>query len=211
MAWTFTTLKASIQDYLETTEETFVAELPLIIVRAEERILKSVQLPNFRRNVTGSITANQEYLNTPDDFLASYSLALDNSGYEYLLNKDVNFIRESFPSPTATGTPTHYAVFDDDTYILGPTPDLSYAMELHYFYYPQSIVTAGTSWLGDNFDSVLLYGALIEAHIFMKGEADVYQNYTARYNEAMTLLKQLSEGKNRQDMYRTQQARYEVK
>ncbi len=193
---------------------TSTEQVNTFIDQAEQKVFNSVQILNLRKNVTGSLTASNQYLKTPSDWLSNFSLAVIDSttgAYSYLLNKDVNFIRESFPSPTATGTPTHYAVFDDDTYILGPTPDLSYAMELHYFYYPQSIVTAGTSWLGDNFDSVLLYGALIEAHIFMKGEADVYQNYTARYNEAMTLLKQLSEGKNRQDMYRTQQARYEVK
>jgi len=193
---------------------TSTEQVNTFIDQAEQKVFNSVQILNLRKNVTGSLTASNQYLKTPSDWLSNFSLAVIDSttgAYSYLLNKDVNFIRESFPSPTATGTPTHYAVFDDNTYILGPTPDLSYAMELHYFYYPQSIVTAGTSWLGDNFDSVLLYGALIEAHIFMKGEADVYQNYTARYNEAMTLLKQLSEGKNRQDMYRTQQARYEVK
>jgi len=189
---------------------TSTEQVNTFIDQAEQKVFNSVQILNLRKNVTGSLTASNQYLKTPSDWLSNFSLAVIDSttgAYSYLLNKDVNFIRESFPSPTATGTPTHYAVFDDDTYILGPTPDLSYAMELHYFYYPQSIVTAGTSWLGDNFDSVLLYGALIEAHIFMKGEADVYQNYTARYNEAMTLLKQLSEGKNRQDMYRTQQER----
>ena len=193
---------------------TSTEQVNTFIDQAEQKVFNSVQILNLRKNVTGSLTASNQYLKTPSDWLSNFSLAVIDSttgAYSYLLNKDVNFIRESLPSPTATGTPTHYAVFDDNTYILGPTPDLSYAMELHYFYYPQSIVTAGTSWLGDNFDSVLLYGALIEAHIFMKGEADVYQNYTARYNEAMTLLKQLSEGKNRQDMYRTQQARYGVK
>ena len=122
-----------------------------------------------------------------------------------------SFIREAFPYPATTGKPTHYAYFDEDSYILGPTPDAAYTVELHYFYYPQSIVDAGTSWLGDNFDSVLLYGSLLEAYTFMKGEPDVIQNYTARYNESLAMLKQLSEGKNRQDMYRTPQARYPVK
>ena len=211
MSMTYAQLTANIQDICENT---FTSDqLALFVQQTEQFIYNAVQIPSLRKNVTGTATSGTQYLSVPTDFLYVYSLAVidSSSNYHYLLNKDVNFIRESFPSPTATGTPTHYAVFDDDTYILGPTPDLSYAMELHYFYYPQSIVTAGTSWLGDNFDSVLLYGALIEAHIFMKGEADVYQSYTARYNEAMTLLKQLSEGKNRQDMYRTQQARYEVK
>ena len=147
---------------------TSTEQVNTFIDQAEQKVFNSVQILNLRKNVTGSLTASNQYLKTPSDWLSNFSLAVIDSttgAYSYLLNKDVNFIRESFPSPTATGTPTHYAVFDDDTYILGPTPDLSYAMELHYFYYPQSIVTAGTSWLGDNFDSVLLYGALIEAHI----------------------------------------------
>ena len=137
---------------------------------------------------------------------------IDSTGvYSYLLNKDVNFIRESFPDPTATGKPTHYALFDQDSYILGPTPDQSYTTELHYFFYPQSIVTADTSWLGDNYDSVLLYGSLLEAQVFMKGESDVFNAYKEKYGEALSGLKQLSEGKNRQDMYRNEQARYPVR
>jgi hypothetical protein len=132
-------------------------------------------------------------------------------GYEYLLNKDVNYIREAFPFPTTTGKPTHYSYFDETSYLIGPTPNADYVMELHYFFYPPSIVTAGSSWLGDNFDSVLLYGSLLEAYTFMKGEKDVIDNYVARYNEALMLLKQLSEGKNRQDMYRTQQIRVPVR
>jgi hypothetical protein len=137
---------------------------------------------------------------------------IDASGnYSYLLNKDVNFIRESFPNPSDTGIPTHYSYFDENSYILGPTPDANYVVELHYFYYPPSIVTAGTSWVGDNFDSVLLYGSLLEAYTFMKGEQDVMANYQKRYDEAMVMLKQLGEGKNRQDMYRTQQTRYPVR
>jgi hypothetical protein len=130
--------------------------------------------------------------------------------YEYLLNKDVSFIRQSFPNPNEEGLPYCYAYFDENSYILGPTPDANYSVELHYFYYPPSIVTAGTSWLGDNFDSVLLYGALIEAYIFMKGEQDINAEYQKRYNEAMGLLKQLGEGKNRQDMYRSGQIRLPV-
>ena len=211
MAFTYTTLKQTIQDYLETTETTFVSNLPNIITQAEERILKEIQLPDFRKNVTGSLSADNEYLSTPTDYLAIYSLAVDNSGYEYLLNKDVNFIRESFPDPTATGVPTHYAIFDDTSFILGPTPNSNYAMELHYFYYPQSIVDAGTSYLGDDFDSVLLYGSLMEAATFMKAEADVIGEYQKRYDEALGLIKMLGDAKNRQDMYRTPQVRYPVK
>ncbi len=149
----------------------------------------------------------------PTDWLANFSLAvIDGSGnYSFLLNKDVSFIRESFPNPSVTGLPTHYAYFDENSFILGPTPDSNYSVELHYFYYPPSIVTAGTTWLGDNFDSVLLYGSLLEAYTFMKGEADVMGFYQQRYDEALSMLKQLGEGKNRQDMYRTQQVRYPVK
>ena len=154
------------------------------------------------------------YLSVPSDWLANFSLAVIDpvtGGYEYLLNKDVNYIREAFPYPATTGKPTHYAMFDQNSYILGPTPDANYNMELHYFYYPQSIVTAGTSWLGDNFDTVLLYGSLLEAATYMKSEADVVAQYQNRYNEALAQLKALAEGKNRQDMYRTQQVRYPVR
>ena len=189
-------------------------QIDTFIQEAEQRIYNSVQILALRKNVTGQTTANNKYLSTPSDWLANFSLAVIDpvtGGYEYLLNKDVNYIREAFPFPATTGKPTHYAYFDEDSYILGPTPDAAYTMELHYFYYPQSIVTAGTSWLGDNFDSALLYGSLLEAYTFMKGEQDVIANYTARYNEALAMLKQLSEGKNRQDMYRTEQARYPVR
>ena len=189
-------------------------QIDTFIQEAEQRIYNSVQILALRKNVTGQTTANNKYLSTPSDWLANFSLAVIDpvtGGYEYLLNKDVNYIREAFPFPATTGKPTHYAYFDEDSYILGPTPDAAYTMELHYFYYPQSIVVAGTSWLGDNFDSALLYGSLLEAYTFMKGEPDVIANYTARYNESLAMLKQLSEGKNRQDMYRTEQARYPVR
>jgi len=188
-------------------------QIDTFIQEAEQRIYNSVQILALRKNVTGQTTADNKYLSTPSDWLANFSLAVIDpvtGGYEYLLNKDVNYIREAFPFPATTGKPTHYAYFDENSYILGPTPDAAYTMELHYFYLPTSIVTAGTSWLGDNFDSVLLYGSLLEAYTFMKGEVDVIQNYTARYNEALAMLKQLSEGKNRQDMYRSRQARYPV-
>ena len=173
-----------------------------------------MQLLELRKNVTGNATAANKYLSVPSDWLANFSLAVidpTSGAYEYLLNKDVNFIREAFPYPATTGKPTHYAMFDQNSYILGPTPDDDYEMELHYFYYPQSIVTAGTSWLGDNFSSALLYGSLLEAYTFMKGEADVLAKYQERYNEALAQLKELSEGKNRQDMYRTTQIRYPVR
>jgi len=193
---------------------TSTEQVDTFIREAEQRIYNSVQILALRKNVTGNTTTGNKYLTVPSDWLANFSLAVIDpitGGYEYLLNKDVNYIREAFPYPSTTGKPTHYAMFDDDSYILGPTPDANYEVELHYFYYPQSIVDAGTSWLGDNFDSVLLYGSLLEAYTYMKGEPEVIQNYTARYNEALAMLKQLGEGKNRQDMYRTPQARYPVK
>ena len=192
---------------------TSTEQINTFIQEAEQRIYNMVQLLDLRKNVTGNVTSGNKYLSVPTDWLANFSLAvIDASGnYSYLLNKDVNFIRESFPSPTATGIPTHYAFFDENSYILGPTPDSNYAVELHYFYYPASIVTAGTSWLGDNFDSVLLYGSLLEAYTFMKGEAEIISNYQQRYGEALAMLKQLGEGKNRQDMYRTPQIRQPVR
>jgi hypothetical protein len=193
---------------------TSTEQINIFIVNAEERIFNMVQLLDLRKNVTGNVTAGNKYLSVPSDWLANFSLAAIDpvtGSYEFLLNKDVSYIRQSFPNPSTTGMPTHYAFFDVDSYILGPTPDTNYVMELHYFYYPQSITEAGTSWLGDNFESVLLYGALLEAYTFMKGEADVIAGYQKRYDEALAMLKQLGEGKNRQDMYRTQQVRYPVR
>ena len=193
---------------------TSTEQIDTFIKEAEQRVYNTVQLLDLRKNVTGTTTLGNKYLSVPSDWLANFSLAsVDNTTgeYEFLLNKDVNYIREAFPFPATTGKPTHYAMFDENSYILGPTPDAAYTMELHYFYYPQSIVDASTSWLGDNFDSVLLYGSLLEAYTFMKGEADVLAGYQRRYDEAMVLLKQLAEGKNRMDMYRTPQVRYPVK
>jgi hypothetical protein len=191
------------------------AQINTFIYQAEQRIFNSIQLPDLRKNVTGQCTTGNRFLNVPSDWLATFSLAsIDpvTGAQTYLLNKDVEYIRECYPVPTATGAPKYYAIFDDTTFIVGPTPDADYNMELHYFYYPISIANSpsGTSWLGDNFDSVLLYGSLLEAYTFMKGETDVIQNYMARYNEALSQLKQLGEGKNRQDTYRTTQARYPV-
>ena len=192
---------------------TSTEQINTFIEQAEQRIFNTVQLLDLRKNVTGNMTAGNKYLAVPTDWLANFSMAvIDDTGrYEYMLNKDVSFIRQSFPNPNDEGIPTHYAYFDENSYILGPTPDENYAVELHYFYYPDSIVTAGTSWLGDNFDSVLLYGSLLEAYTFMKGESDVIAGYQKRYDEAMGMLKQLGEGKNRQDMYRTTQVRYPVR
>jgi hypothetical protein len=206
----YSSLVTEIQTY---TENQFVtADINTFIQQAEQRVYNVVQLPALRKNSTGNVTAGNKYLTTPDDWLATYSLAvIDGSGeFNYLLNKDVNFIRAAYPSPTDEGLPEYYALFDQNTFILGPTPGLPYVVELHYFYYPESIVTAGSSWVGDNFDSVLLYGALLEAYTFMKGEQDVLAQYQKRYDEAMALLKQLGDAKNRQDAYRSGQVRYPV-
>lgn len=200
-------------DGSSTVTFTSTEQINTFIQEAEQRIFNTVQLLDLRKNVTGNCTAGNKYLSVPSDWLANFSLAVvDGDGnYEYLLNKDVNFIRQAYPNPNDTGLPYCYAYFDENSYILGPTPDDDYEMELHYFYYPQSIVTAGTSWLGDNFDSALLYGSLLEAYTYMKGEADVIAGYQKRYEEAMGLLKQLGDGKNRQDMYRSGQVRYPVR
>jgi len=205
MAWTFTTLKAAVQDYLETTETSFVANLPAIIRQAEDRILKSVQLPDFRKNSTGTTSNGNKYLQVPDGFLAPYSLAVDNSGYEFLLFKDVNFIREAYPVATDKGIPKYYGIFDSGNFILGPTPSSDFAVELHYFYRPDSITTAasGTSWLGTNAESTLLYGSIVEAYTFLKGEADLMQLYVGRYEEAIGNLKSLAEGYDTTDSYRS--------
>ena len=205
MAFTFTTLKSAMQDYLQNTETTFVDSLPTIIVQAENRILKSVQLPDFRKNTTGTMTSGNAYLSTPTDFMAPYSLALDNSGYEFLLFKDVNFIREAYPVASTTATPKYYALFDDDSFILGPTPNSGYSVELHYFYKPTSITASGdgTSWLGDNAETVLLYGCLVEGYTFMKGEPDLLAAYEKQYQEAVMKLKALGEGYSTTDSYRS--------
>jgi len=189
-------------------------QIDTFIQQAEQRIFNSVQLPHFRKTATGPCTPNNRYLTLPTDWLASYSVAIIDGGrYSYLLNTDVNFIREAYPNPTSTGTPQHYAQFSETALIFGPTPSTALSVELQYFYYPTSITvsTSGTSWLGDNFDTVLLYGSLLEAYTFMKGESDVMGTYQKRYDEALAMLKQLGEGKNRQDMYRTPQARYPVR
>ena len=206
----YSQLVAAVEDYCEQTFST--TDMNTFIDQAEQRIYNSVQLPALRKNVTGNVTTNNKYLACPSDWLATYSLAVidDTGSYEYLLNKDVNFIRESYPTPTSTGKPIYYAIFDQNTFILGPTPDANYSMELHYFYYPESIVTATTTWLGDNFDTALLYGTLLEAYTYLKGEADVIQIYKQRYDEAMMLLKQLGDGKDRRDAYRSGQVRYPV-
>lgn len=200
-------------DGSSTVTLTSTEQINTFIEQTEQRVFNTVQLLDLRKNVTGNLTASNKYLSVPSDWLANFSLAvIDADGnYEYLLNKDVNFIRQAYPNPNDTGLPYCYAYFDENSYLIGPTPDASYQVELHYFYYPPSIVTAGTSWLGDNFDSVLLYGSLLEAYTFMKGEQDVITGYQKRYDEAMGMLKQFGEGKNRQDMYRSGQVRYPVR
>ena len=206
----YSELVAEIQSYTENQFQ--VADINTFIEQAEQRIYNAVQLPAIRKNVTGTLTEGNSYLTAPTDWLATFSLAvIDGDGnYKYLLDKDVNFIRSAYPSATETGIPEYYALFDQNSFILGPTPDDFYTAELHYYYYPESIVTAGTTWLGNNFDSVLLYGSLLEAYTFMKGEPDVLAEYQKRYDEAMALLKQLGDGKNRRDAYRNGQARYPV-
>ena len=210
----YTQLVAEIQSYVEDQFET--TDINTFITQAEQRIYNSVQLPALRKNVTGSLTAGNKYLAMPSNWLATFSLAVINSDneYLYLLNKDVNFIRQSFPDTDSDfyGEPQYYAVFDNTAFIVGPTPDDSYDVELHYFYYPESITTVvgGQTWLGDNFSSSLLYGSLLEAYTYMKGEADVIAGYQKRYDESMALLKQLGDGKNRQDAYRSGQVRYPV-
>ncbi len=198
-------------------------QIATFVQQAEQRIYNSVQFPSLRKNVTGTITANNKYLSSPGDFLAVYSIAVidPTSGeYLYLLNKDVNFIRQAYPTPTDTAIPKYYALFGPTTtndpspvitnelsFILGPTPDAAYNVELHYYYYPESITTAVNTWLGDNFDSVLLYGSLVEAYTFMKGEVDIITGYDAKYKEALALAKRLGDGMERSDAYRSGQYR----
>lgn len=189
------------------------------VKNAEQRIYNTVQLPALRKNVTGTTSPDNKYVSCPTDFLSVHSLAVvdDNGDYQFLLNKDVNFIRESYPSASGTGIPEYYAIFgpdsSDDTelsFILGPTPDTAYTIELHYFYYPESIVSASTSWLGDNFDTALLYGSLVEAYTYMKGEKDIIDQYEKLYQNSLGLLKQLGDGKDRRDSYRNGQVRMPV-
>jgi hypothetical protein len=209
----YAALSQSLQNYTENTEASFIASIPTFVQLAEERIYNSVQIPAIRRNVTGNLTAGVKYLQLPTDWLATFSLAVIDpatNAQEFLLNKDVNYIRQAYPDPDDEGVPQHYGQFDADTLILGPTPDANYEMELHYYHYPQSIVTAGTSWLGDNFETVLLYGSLREAYLYMKGEPDIIANVEDKYQEALALLKQLGDGKDRRDAYRSGQVRVPV-
>jgi hypothetical protein len=224
----YTELSNAIQAYTENTEADFIAEIPVFVQQAEQRIYNTVQFPSIRKNVYGQVTANNNYLQCPTDFLAVYSIAiitgvtggdLNTGTYEYLLNKDVNFIRQAYPTPDDTGLPRYYALFgprsdnaDELTFILGPTPDSAYYTELHYYFYPESITVAadGRTWLGDNFDSVLLYGSLVEAYTYMKGETDMMGLYNTKYQEALALAKRLGDGMERQDAYRSGQYRQKV-
>ena len=225
---TYTELVAAIQSYTENYEQEFVANIPVFVRQTETRIYNAVQLPSIRRNSTGTLLTGNKYLTAPTDFLAVYSMAvIENYGtatetYHYLLNKDVNYIRAAYPTPADTGLPQYYAIFgpqvtsnvttDELSFIFGPTPDDAYTLELHYYYYPESITTAadGRTWLGDNYDPALLYGSLREAYLFMKGEQDLIANVEAKYNEAMGQLKRLGDGMERQDAYRSGQVRVKV-
>jgi hypothetical protein len=221
----YTQLKAAIIAYTENQDAAFEAEIPVFVQQTEQRVYNSVQFPSLRRNMTGNIQAGNQYLKAPDDFLAVYSLAvIDALGrYEYLLNKDVNFIRQAYPNPTTdVGTPKYYGLFgpaivggaitDELTFIMGPTPSTNYTAELHFYYYPESITVAADerTWLGDNFDSVLLYGSLVEAYTYMKGETDMMALYNQKFMEALALAKRLGDGMERQDAYRSGQFRQKV-
>lgn len=215
-------LKTAVRDTLEINIPDAV--LDMLTKQAEQKIYNTVQLASLRRNQTATLSAGNKYLSAPGDFLSVYSLAVVTDGnlntgtFSFLLNKDVNFIREAYPTPNATGVPKHYAIFgpasdnsNELTFILGPTPDQAYPVELHYYYYPQSIVTSGTTWLGDNFDSALLNGVLIEGIRFIKGDEQSVRLYETLYAQALMLLKQLGDGKQRMDAYRDGQVRVEVK
>lgn len=199
--------------YIEQDDDDFVGMIPTFVTNVEEEIYNTVQLPATRSNVTGVTTIGNKYLSLPTDFLSVYSIAvIDPSGeYVYLVDKDVNFIREAYPVPAVSGRPVHYAVFDEDALIFGPTPDAEYTVELHYNRYPESLVTAGTTWVSENYSSVLLYGCLVEANVFIKGEQDITDAYKKEYEEALGRLKVLGDGKKRSDAYRSGQARVAVK
>jgi hypothetical protein len=213
MAYTYTTLKTAIQDYVQSTETTFVNQLPRFILNAEERILKECQLDVFRKSVQGSVSSSNKFLAKPTDFLAQNSLSVVNSSSnEFLLYKQVTMLQDYTPNPATTGVPKYYADWDDTSFILAPTPDSNYTMELHYFYRPTSITTSGdgTSWLGTNAELALLYGALVEAYTFLKGEQDLLTLYDSRFQESIQWLKNLGEGLQTRDQYRFDRVRREV-
>jgi hypothetical protein len=221
MTMTYTQLVAAVTDYTQNTFDT--TTINVMIKQAEQRIYNTVQIANLRKNVTGVLSSGNKYLACPEDFLSTYSLAVypasGTGDYLFLLNKDVNFMRDAYPNPATTGKPKHYAIFgpqssnvNELSFILGPTPDANYHAELHYYYYPESIVTASTTWLGDNFDSALLYGTLCEAGSYMKSAPDdgMYKLYEERYVQSIALLKNLGDGKQRMDAYRDGQVRIPV-
>jgi len=209
----YTQLVQAIKDYTESTETSFVSHIDEFIKQAERKIYNEVQLPYLRKNVTGNATLGNKYVQTPSDFLAVYSMSIidGSSDQHFLLNKDVNFIREAYANASTQAQPKYYALFDHNTFILGPTPDSAYNVELHYYYYPTSIVTASTTWLGDNYEQALLYACLVQAYTYLKGEPDLLANYEKQYQENMVQLKMLGDGKDRRDAYRSGQVRYEVK
>ena len=210
MAFTFTTLKTAIQEYTDNTESTFTGQLSRFILNAEERILKECQLDDFRKNVSGTATQSTKFLTKPTDFLAPFSLsAVNSSNNEFLLYKQVTFLQDYTPNPATTGTPKYYADWDEDTFLLAPPPDSNYTMELHYFYRPQSITASsdGTSWLGTNAELALLYGSLVEAYTFMKGEPDLLSLYNNRFQESLQWLKNLGEAQQTRDEYRYDRVR----
>ena len=213
MAFTFTTLKTTIQDYTQNSETTFVNNLSRFIINAEERIFKEVQLDVFRKNVNGAISSGNKFLTKPTDYLSTFSLSiLNNSENVFLLRKHPTFLQDYTPNPSTTGVPQYYADFDETTFLLAPTPSAGFTAELHYYHRPTSITATsdGTSWLGTNAELALLYASLVEAYTFMKGEADMFQIYNARYQEALAYLKNLGEGKNTRDEYRYDKLRKEV-
>ena len=200
---TYAELTAAIKDYANNTETNFVAAIPTFVKQAEQRIYRSVNLPVNRKNVAGTLTDGNQYLTMPTDFLLPLSLSITSSSNQiFLLNKDSNFIRSTYPNASTKGTPKYYATFAVDSFIIGPTPDANYVTELHYYYQPDSIVDTSPSWLGTNADTVLLYGSLVEAYTYMKGDADMMQLYQQRYQEALGLLKMQAEGRMTGDEYR---------
>jgi len=209
---TYAELIASVQTYTQNSETTFVAELPTFVKQAEDRIYHMVQLPALRKSQSGTLTASNRFLSTPSDFISVHSLAVvdGSSDYQYLINKDVNFIREAFKATGTEGTPRYYALWDEDTFLLGPTPDAGLTSVLHYFFKPESIVTATNTWLGDENEAVLLYATLVEAYTYMKGEPDLLALYDTKFKEALIKVKELGDGKNRRDSYRSGQVRVSI-
>lgn len=210
MAFTYDTLVSAIHGYLQTDANGIpTADMNTIIQQAEQRIYYDVQIPVLKKNVTGNLSSGNRYLTTPDDYLSTYSIAVNNNGfYEYLLPKEVAFLREAYPSTASVGVPRYYGVFDNDTLLIAPPPDANYEVELHYFYEPPSIVTqtSGT-WLSDNAENALLYGCLFEAYTYLKGEQDLIALYSGKYKESLQALKVIGEGRNRSDTYRNSEPR----